>query len=111
MSRPPCRLPREYTSWSVHRQVAADLPAADALDVLLPLVALGFEEVLVDVAPDGVLNDLVLLELIQRVAQVPGQLVDPQMAPLTEAHLVDVLVDRRSGIQVVLDPLEAGAER
>ena len=42
-------------------------------------------------------------ELVQCLAPIPRQLVDAQMAALAVAHLVDVLVDRRSRVHLLLD--------
>src|SRR5687768_6575153 len=66
---------------------------------------------LVDVAAERRLHDLVLLERVEGVAQVAGELVDPEMPALAEAHLVDVLVDGWAGVEVLLDAFKTGAQR
>src|SRR5882762_6469939 len=78
----------------VLRQVALDLPLAHAADVLLPFLALGFDEPLVNVRAQSARDHVVLVEHVQRLVQVPRQLVDPVLAPFAEAHGEDVLVDR-----------------
>src|ERR1700693_1889606 len=91
-------------------QVTLHLPFADAADVLLPLLTLGFDEPLVDVWPQGVADHVVLLEHIQRLVEVARQLVDPVFPPLAEAHLEDVLVHRIGGGELALDAVQPGRE-
>src|SRR5215210_5427039 len=77
---------------SVRRQIPLDLPRRHVPDVVEPLLPLRFDEVLEYVLAEGLADEVVLLELVERLAQVARQLVDAQMPPLAMAHLVDVLV-------------------
>src|SRR5205809_5770412 len=88
---------------SVLGQVALHLPLAHPADVLLPFLTLGFDEPLVDVGSQGIADDLVLVEHVQRLVEVARQLVDPVFAPLAEAHGEDVLVYRIWGGELALD--------
>ena len=79
-------------------------------DVVGPLLALGFEEVLEDVLAERVADEVVLLELVERLAEVRRQVVDAQVTPLAVAHRVDVLVHRRPGIDLLVDAVEPGPQ-
>src|SRR6478752_3617578 len=59
---------------------------------------------------ESVAHQIVLLQLIERFVQISGELVDPEMASFAMAHCEDVLVDRRSGIDVLFDAVQAGAQ-
>src|SRR6266516_5357535 len=61
---------------SVLGQVAFHLPFAHAADVFLPFLALGFDEPLVDVRAQGVTDDVVPLEHVQRLVEVARQTID-----------------------------------
>src|SRR5262245_49544282 len=91
---------------SVNAEVSVSLPGRDVLDVVEPLLTLGGEEVLVEVLAERLSNEVVLLELVERLAQVARELVDAQVAALAVAHLVDVLVHRRTRIHLLVDAVE-----
>jgi hypothetical protein len=55
-------------------------------DVFIPLLALGFDDVLEVVLAQRVANQVVLLEFVECVAQVGGQVVDAQVAPFAMAR-------------------------
>src|SRR6266567_9037728 len=77
---------------SVLGQVALDLPFAHSADVFLPFLSLRFDEPLVDVCAHRVPDDIVVLEHVERLVQVAGQLVDAVLPALAKAHLEDVLI-------------------
>src|SRR5439155_24784380 len=77
---------------SVLGQVALDLPLAHAADVFLPFLTLGFDEPLVDMGAERVPDDVVLLEHVERLVQVAGQLVEAVLPALAKAHLAAVLI-------------------
>src|SRR5438093_1511129 len=91
---------------SVHRQVPLDLPRRHVPDVVVPLLALGGDEVLEQVAAKRFSDEVVLLQFVERFAQIARQLVDSQMPALAMAHREDVLVDRRPGINLLVDAVE-----
>src|SRR5438309_3720641 len=99
----PLRLP---STPLVLPQVSDQLPLADFADVLLPLLAFGFDEPLVDMLAQRAADHRVFLQRFQRLVQVPRQLVNAVLAPLPVAHLEDVLVDRIGGSQFPLDAIE-----
>ena len=55
-------------------EVALDLPVADLGAVLVPLGPLGLDEVVEDVVAEGFPDDLVPLQLVERVAERARQL-------------------------------------
>src|SRR5207245_8171065 len=91
---------------SVLPQVPPQLPLAHPADIGLPLLALRFDEPLVDVRAQRVPHHVVLLEHLQRLVQVPRQLIDAVLAALPEAHFEDVLVDRIGGEELALDTVQ-----
>src|SRR2546426_7771347 len=97
-------------SCSVQPEVSLQLPLTDAPDVLLPLPLLRLDEPLVDVVAEGGPDNLVLLEVLERLVQVPGEVVDAEVAPLAVAHLEDVLVDRVGRRELMLDAIQAGGD-
>ena len=92
---------------SVQAEVPVDFPRGDVFDVVEPLFTLGGHEMFEQVVAKRFSYQVVLLEFVQRLVQIPRQLVDPQVTPFAVAHLVDVLVDRRPRIDLLLDPVEA----
>src|SRR3954454_15443058 len=88
--------PPQY-SLSILPEIPFLLPGVDVRDVLLPLLALGAEIVVEDVAAQGFLDDVVLFELVEGLGEFRGELADAQAALLAVAHGEDVLVDRRPG--------------
>src|SRR3954453_22032689 len=90
--------------FSVPGEVPVHFPGRDVPDVVEPLLALRLDEVVEDVLAERLPYEVVLLQLVERLAQVARQLVDPQMASLPVAHLVDVLVHRRAGEGLLLCP-------
>ncbi len=98
-ARAPARAPVHRALWHVGTaqyipEISIDFPRRDVLDVVVPLFTLGGHEMLEQVVAKRFPHQVVLLQLVERFAQIPRQLVDPQMSPLAVAHLVDVLVDR-----------------
>src|SRR5690606_9184050 len=87
---------------SVRAEIAVDFPGRDVADVVEPLLPLRLDEIAEDVLAERLAHQVVLLELVERFLQISGQLVDPEMPPLAVAHLVDVLVHRRSRIDLPL---------
>src|SRR4051794_28113963 len=67
---------------SVAGEIAVDLPGRDVPDVVEPLLALRLDEVIEDVFAQRLPHEVVLLELVECLGQVPRQLVDAQVAPL-----------------------------
>src|SRR3954462_5976269 len=67
---------------SVRGQIPLDLPRRHVLDVVEPLLALRFDEVLEWVLAEGLPDEVVLFELVERLAQVARQLVDAEMSTL-----------------------------
>jgi hypothetical protein len=47
-------------------------------------------------------------ERVERVSEAAGRLLDADLVELGPVHLVDVLVDRRRRLDLVLDAVEAG---
>ena len=86
------------------------LPRAHVLEVLEPLLALGFDHVVEDVIAERGAHQVVLLEGVQRLAQVRRQLVDSQVAPLAVAHLEDVLVHRGARVDPLRNAIEPGPQ-
>src|SRR5262245_18752985 len=90
------------SSFLIDAEVPIDLPRRHVLDVVEPLLPLGGDEVLEKMLAERLAHEVVLLELVERFAQVAGQVVDAQVAPLAVAHREDVLVDRRAGIDLLV---------
>src|SRR3989454_12698764 len=86
--------------------MATPLPPPPPANIRLPLLTLRFYEPLVDVRPERVPHHVVLLEHLERLVQVPRQLVDAVLAALPEAHFEDVLVDRMGGKELALDTVQ-----
>src|SRR5688572_9432235 len=61
---------------SINAEVAVGLPARDVAAVVVPLLALRFNEVQEDVLAERVANEIVLLQFIQRFAQARRQIID-----------------------------------
>src|SRR3954454_5414177 len=97
--------PPQY-SLSILPEIPFLLPGVDVGDVLLPLLALGAEVVVEDVVAQGFLDDVVLLELVERLGEVRGELADARAALLAVTHGEDVLVDRRPRVQLALHAVE-----
>src|SRR6266446_4903781 len=66
----------------IDAQVSIDLPRRHMPDVVVPLFALRRHEMLEKVFAESVAHERVLFELVERFAQVPGELVDAQVAAL-----------------------------
>src|SRR6478735_5721996 len=94
----------------IDAQISIGLPWGDVADVVVPLLALGGDEVFEQMLAERVAYQVVLLELVERLVQVARQLVDPQVTPLAVTHGEDVLVDWRAGVDVLLDAVQAGAQ-
>src|SRR3977135_1044346 len=90
---------------SILPEIAIQLPLTHLPNVLLPLFPLRLEESLVDVRAEGVADDIVFFEHLERLVQVARQLVDPILAPLPEAHREDVLAHRIGWHELPLDPV------
>src|SRR5947199_5447760 len=60
---------------SVHAEVAFGFPRRNVLDVVEPLFALRGDEMFEQVLAERVSHQVVLLELVERLVQVAGQLV------------------------------------
>src|SRR5688572_14967847 len=95
---------------SVRAQIAFDLPRRDVTNVAVPLGAFGGQEVLEEMWAERVAHQITLLQFIERLTQIAGQLIDAEMPAFAMAHLVDVLVHRRSRIQRPLDAVKTGAQ-
>src|SRR4029077_10030944 len=78
---------------SVLPHVALDLPRADALDVLLPFTSLGVDVPLVDVLAQRIAHDPVLLQVVEGLVEIAGEIVDAVLATFAVAHAGNVLVD------------------
>src|SRR2546427_12870127 len=74
----------------VAAEVAVDLPPAHLEVVLSHFLALSLEEALRQVLAEGILDDVVLLEVLQRLVKVPRELVDPVLPAVAVAHPKDV---------------------
>src|SRR5689334_4134121 len=79
---------------SVHAEIARHLPGRDVLDVVQPLLPLGGDVVIEQVIAEHLAHEAVLFQLVQRLVEISGQLVDAKMPPLPMAHGEDVLVHR-----------------
>src|ERR1035437_8274865 len=77
---------------SVCLQVAIDLPLVDAGDVRLPLGPFRLDELLEDVLAKRVLQEVVLLEAVERLGKAARKNVDLEALLLARGHLEDVLV-------------------
>ena len=75
--------------------------------VVVPFFAFRGDEVVENVLAKRVAHQRALFQFVERLAQVRGQFVDAQMAPLAVTHLVDVLVDWRSRVGLLIEPVEA----
>src|SRR4051794_37101022 len=95
---------------SVHFQVALHLPRRYLLDVVEPFGALGGEEVLEQMVAEDLAHQRILFELVERLTEIAGQLIDTKVAPLAVAHRKNVLVDWRARVDLLLDSIEAGAQ-
>src|SRR3972149_4024371 len=79
-------------------QVSLDLPLRDPDPVLVPLRVLDLQKILVDVLPQGLLEDLVLLEVPQGIGQGGREGVYAPRLLLLLRHVEDVLLHWRRGI-------------
>src|SRR4051812_3172526 len=71
---------------SVDAQIPVDFPRRHVPDVVVPLFALRRQEVFEQVLAECFAHEVVLLELIERLAQVAGQFVNPKMPSLAVTH-------------------------
>src|SRR3954462_6460514 len=97
------------SSLLIDAEVPIDLPRRHVLDVIEPFLAFGGDEMLEQVLAERLADQVVFLELVERLAEVPGEIVDAQVAALAMAHREDVLVDWRPRIDLLFDPVEPGA--
>src|SRR5437763_16458738 len=74
---------------SILPEVSIKFPFTHLPDVLLPLLALRLHESLVDVRPQRVADDVVLLEHVEGFVQITRQLVDAVFAPLAETQRIE----------------------
>src|SRR5688572_15628759 len=58
----------------------------------------------------GIANHIILLERLERFAQIARQLVDAEAAALAEAHLENVFVDGVGRRELLADAVESGGE-
>ena len=91
-------------------QVPLNFPGRDVPDVAVPFRAFGGEEVLEDVFANGIAHEIAFREFIERLAQVAGEFTDAKVPPLAVAHSVDVLVHRRTWVELAVDAVEPGAQ-
>src|SRR5206468_1261773 len=101
---------RRCATSSVLPQVSIKLPFADLPDVLLPFFALRVEVTFVDVLAQRLTDHRVLLEVVERFKQVPGEVVDPELTALAIGHARDVLVHRLAPVNPLLDAVQSGGE-
>src|SRR5262245_20279577 len=106
----PVFRPGTASQISVDTKVAADFPTRDVLDVIEPLLALGGHEMREGVFAERGAHEVILFELVKRFTEAGRQLPDPQVPPFAVAHLEDVLVDRRTRIDPLVDAVETGAK-
>src|SRR5262249_61177283 len=59
---------------------------------------------------EGFSHQVLFLQLSERFLQISGELVDPEKAPFAMAHGEDVLVNRRTRIDVLFDAVQSGAQ-
>src|SRR5919204_1303638 len=87
-----------------HVEIALPLPVGHGREEALPLVALVVHEHVVEGPRKPALHDLVLLQRVERLAEVSGDARN--LAALGE-HVVDVPLLRRPRIELSLDAVEA----
>src|SRR5437870_11633023 len=101
---------RLYATPLVLSQISIQLPLPNLPDVLLPFLALRVQIPLVDVLAQRLTDHRILLQIIERFVQVPGKVVDPELASLAVRHARDVLVHRLAGIDPLVDAVQTGSE-
>src|SRR5438046_850200 len=82
----------------------------DLRPVLIPLGALGLDEVAEDVVAERLADDRVLFELVDRVAEGARQLLDPLLRDAAGVHLEEAFFDRLRQLEPPLDPVETGRD-
>ena len=74
-------------------QICLNLPVGNSVAVFAPLVLLGCDISVIEMAAQHALNELVLLDLIDGFEEVVRQALDACSGELSLAHFKDVLVD------------------
>src|SRR5919197_1002778 len=90
-----------------HVEVVLPFPVGDGGEETFPLVPLVVHEDVVEPARQRALDDLVLLERVERLAEVAWHAWD--VHALGE-HVVDVALLRRARVELPVDAVEAGPE-
>src|SRR3954471_19598069 len=88
-------------------QVALSFPIRDGSEEPLPLVALVVHVDVVETARQRTPHDLVLLECLERLAEMAG---NTRNLPALVQDVVDVALLRRARIQLPLDAVEPGLQ-
>src|ERR671921_2325135 len=89
-----------------NRQEIWNLVWGDLHPVVLELRALDLQKPRVDVLSEGLLQELRLLGLLDRLSEVSGQALDAHLLPLLVGEVVEIALHRFGQLVALLYPLE-----